>query len=35
MQEFMNAYYGKAAPYVRQYFDLMYHEVETRPVHQM
>jgi hypothetical protein len=35
IQEFMNAYYGKAAPYVRQYFDLMYHEVETRPVHQM
>jgi hypothetical protein len=31
----MNAYYGKAAPYVREYFNFMYQQVDERKVHQM
>ncbi|OGV70532.1 MAG: hypothetical protein A3K19_24735 [Lentisphaerae bacterium RIFOXYB12_FULL_65_16] len=33
--EFMAAYYGKGAPIVREYFNFMHREVDTRPVHQM
>lgn len=34
IKEFMEAYYGAAAPYVRAYFDFLSREVEQRPVHQ-
>ena len=33
--EFMKAYYGAAAPAVREYFDYLSQEVEQRPIHQM
>lgn len=35
IDEFMAAYYGKAAPAVREYFDFMHQEIDGRPVHQM
>ena len=35
IDEFMAAYYGAAAPQVREYFDYMHQEIEKRPVHQM
>ncbi len=35
IDEFMAAYYGAAAPRMRQYFDLLARETEERPVHQM
>lgn len=35
IDEFMAAYYGKAAPPVREYFNLMHKEVDERRVHQM
>jgi alpha-glucuronidase len=34
IDEFMEAYYGEAAYYMREYFDFMHYEVKTRPVHQ-
>jgi|GEM_PF-2980316 len=35
IDELMAAYYGPAAPAMRQYVDRSHREVETRPVHQM
>jgi len=35
IDEFMAAYYGKAAPHVREYFDFMHKQVDDRKVHQM
>ncbi len=35
IDEFMAAYYGEAAPAVREYFDLLHREIDQRPVHQM
>lgn len=35
VDEFMAAYYGKAAPAVREYFDYFHREIDQRPVHQM
>ncbi|MEN6664673.1 MAG: DUF4838 domain-containing protein [Phycisphaerae bacterium] len=35
MKEFVDAYYGAAAPQVRQYFDFMSKEMKERPIHQM
>ena len=35
IDEFMAAYYGPAAPYVRQYFDFMHDQVRDRQFHQM
>jgi len=35
IDEFMAAYYGKAAKHVRAYFDFMHSQVEERQVHQM
>ncbi len=35
IDEFMAAYYGAAAPHVREYFDFMHRQVEERQVHQM
>jgi len=35
IDEFMAAYYGKAAPHVRAYFNFMHRQVEERQVHQM
>ena len=35
IDEFMAAYYGAAAPQVREYFDYMHREIDERPVHQM
>lgn len=35
IDRFMPAYYGKAAPFIRQYFDAMHKEVVDRNVHQM
>ncbi|MCE5241292.1 DUF4838 domain-containing protein [bacterium] len=32
--DFMQAYYGAAAPSVRQYFDFLSKEVDERPIHQ-
>jgi len=32
--DFMQAYYGAAAPCVRQYFDYLSREVDERPIHQ-
>lgn len=32
--EFMDAYYGAAAPAVRRYFDYLSKEVDERPIHQ-
>lgn len=34
IDEFMDVYYGKAASYMREYFNFMYNEINTRPVHQ-
>jgi hypothetical protein len=34
ISEFMDAYYGAAAPAVRRYFDYLSKEVEERPIHQ-
>lgn len=34
IEEFMGAWYGAAAPAVRQYFDYMSREMEQRPIHQ-
>ena len=34
IEEFMNAYYKEAAPQMREYFDFMHNEINTRPVHQ-
>jgi Domain of unknown function (DUF4838) len=34
IDSFMKEYYGKAAPYMRQYFNLIYKEIKTRPIHQ-
>ena len=35
IDEFMTAYYGAAAPFVRAYFGLLHRETEERQVHQM
>jgi len=35
IDQFMAAYYGKAAPFIREYFDAMHREVVDRHVHQM
>ena len=35
IDEFVQAYYHAAAPFIRQYFDFMHGEVERRGVHQM
>lgn len=35
VDEFMAAYYGPAAPAVRDYFDFLHREIDQRPVHQM
>jgi len=35
IDEFMVAYYGPAAPAIRDYFNFMHHEIDSRPVHQM
>jgi len=36
IDEFMNLYYGeKAGPIMREYFNLIYSEINERPVHQM
>ena len=35
IDEFMAVYYGKAAPFIRAYFDAMHREVIDRQVHQM
>jgi len=35
IDEFMGAYYGPAAPYMRQYFDYFHGEIERRNIHQM
>ncbi|MHB8994483.1 MAG: DUF4838 domain-containing protein [Armatimonadota bacterium] len=35
IREFMDAYYGAAAPQARQYFDYMSREMKERPIHQM
>lgn len=35
IKEFMDAYYGPAAPAVRRYFDFFAREVKERPIHQM
>jgi hypothetical protein len=35
IDEFMPVYYGKAAPFIREYFDTMHREVVERDVHQM
>jgi hypothetical protein len=35
INEFTAAYYGKAAPAVREYLDFMRREIDQRPVHQM
>lgn len=35
IDEFMAAYYGAAAPFLRGYFDLLHREVEERQFHQM
>ena len=35
IDEFMGAYYGAAAPQVREYFDLLHQEVERRNIHQL
>jgi hypothetical protein len=34
IDEFMSAYYGAAAPAIREYFDFMYNEIDVRDVHQ-
>jgi hypothetical protein len=34
IDEFMDAYYGEAAPHMREYFNFMHNEIKTRPVHQ-
>lgn len=34
IDEFMDAYYGKAASHMREYFNFMHNEVKNRPVHQ-
>ncbi len=35
VDEFMSAYYGPAAPAIRNYFNFMHQEIDSRPVHQM
>lgn len=35
IDEFMAAYYGKAARHIRDYFDFLHKQIETLPVHQM
>ena len=35
IDEFMTAYYGPAAPAIRDYFDFMHHEIDSRQIHQM
>lgn len=35
VDEFMSEYYGAAAPAVRDYFNLMHHEIDSRQIHQM
>lgn len=35
IREFMDVYYGPAAPAVRRYFDFMAKEFKERPIHQM
>lgn len=35
IDEFMSAYYGPAAPAIRDYFDFMHYEIDSRQVHQM
>ena len=34
IDEFMDVYYGEAAPQMRKYFNFMHNEINTRPVHQ-
>lgn len=34
IDEFMDAYYGKASSHMRKYFNFMHNEVKNRPVHQ-
>ena len=34
IDEFMDAYYGEAAPHMREYFNFMHNEINTRNVHQ-
>ena len=33
VDDFMNGYYGKAAPYIRQYFDMLHKEVRGKNIH--
>lgn len=35
VDEFMSAYYGSAAPAMREYFNYMYHEINSQQIHQM
>jgi len=35
IRSFMAAYYGKAAPHVREYFDFLHRQIDERQVHQM
>jgi len=35
VDDFMSAYYGAAAPAIRDYFNFMHHEIDSRQVHQM
>ena len=35
VDDFMSAYYGAAAPAIRDYFNFMHHEIDSRQIHQM